>query len=70
MEFEIGDWVYCTRLISIPKIDGTSEPAFFTHEGQILSIKSNGYEVWGPGGEQSVVVGSECLKLSPKHSSQ
>lgn len=66
MKFDVGDSVLCTVFYNIEMADGSFEPRFSTHSGIVLSITPKGYEVWGPGGEQSRVVGAECLKLIKK----
>lgn len=65
--YEVGDEVHCTVFHNTAMADGTFEPNFYSHVGEILTVRPDGkYEVWGPGGEQYQTVGPECLKMHRK----
>lgn len=61
-KFKVGDDVDCKVFHLSWKVDGSFEPYFLNWQGIILSIKDDKYEIWGPNGDQSTVVGIECLK--------
>ena len=65
-DFAVNDIVVCTIFHPMAMADGTFKPDFLSWTGQILSIRDGKYEIWGPNGEQSTVVGKECLKRTRK----